>query len=151
MIAAGCRSHKKKAVNFLEKGFEMPVCQGALRGLNDYPWQYSYKTSSIDPHGRPVDILHDFYIPALRLSTQYDRVAGYFRSSSLAAASQGFSAFAAGGGKMRLVVGPDLEADNVAAVLPGGVAGDRSLNPGESGKSRPPPLPMLPAPTGRPG
>lgn len=97
----------------------MPSCKGPLRGLSDYPWQYSYKTSSIDPDGRPVSILHDFYIPALRLSIQYDRVAGYFRSSSLAAASQGFSAFAAAGGKMRLVVGADLEVEDVAAILKG--------------------------------
>ena len=97
----------------------MPVCQGALKELSDYPWQYSYKTSSIGPDGRLVNILHDFYIPALRLSSKYDRVAGYFRSSSLAAASQGFSAFAAAGGKMRLVVGADLEAEDVAAILQG--------------------------------
>ncbi|MCG6878844.1 MAG: hypothetical protein LJE96_06810 [Deltaproteobacteria bacterium] len=36
------------------------------------------------PGGKAVNILHDFYIPALSLSVQYDRVAGYSRSSSLA-------------------------------------------------------------------
>jgi len=54
--------------------------------------------------GRPVDMLQDFYIPALRLAVRYARVAGYFRSSSLAAASREFSALAGRRGKMHLYV-----------------------------------------------
>ena len=73
------------------------------KNFRSFSWQYSHKTSTAAPDRRPVDILHDFYIPALRSSVRYDRVAGYFRSSSLAAASRGFSAFAADGGRMRLV------------------------------------------------
>ncbi|MCF8011659.1 MAG: helicase [Clostridiales bacterium] len=69
--------------------------------------------------GRPVDVLQDFYIPALSLSVRYDRVAGYFRSSSLAAASQGFSSFVGRNGKMRLIVGADLEPHDVQAILDG--------------------------------
>jgi hypothetical protein len=64
-------------------------------------------------------MLHDFYVPALRLAVRYDRVAGYFRSSSLAAASMGFSAFVGRGGKMRLIVGADLEPEDVKAILAG--------------------------------
>ena len=37
----------------------------------------SYKTSSTIINGRPVDMLHDFYIPAISLAERYDRVAGY--------------------------------------------------------------------------
>ncbi|TEB09085.1 helicase-related protein [Pelotomaculum propionicicum] len=91
------------------------------RGLRSRRWLLSYKTSSTIIDGCPVDILKDFYIPALQLSVRYDRVAGYFRSSSLAAASQGFSSFAGRQGKMRLIVGADLEPDDVKAIL----AGDR--------------------------
>lgn len=102
--------------------------------LKEYPWHYSYKSSSVKENGQPVDILHDFYIPALKRSTRYDRVAGYFRSSSLAAASQGFSAFSAAGGTMRLVVGADLQAEDVAAILKGdqermAVSLEKELNP----------------------
>ncbi|HEY8345909.1 MAG TPA: helicase-related protein [Symbiobacteriaceae bacterium] len=92
---------------------------GSALGLRSREWLYSYKTSTTLIDGRPVDMLHDFYIPALRLATGYDRVAGYFRSSSLAAASQGFSAFVNHGGKMRLIVGADLEPEDVAAILAG--------------------------------
>ena len=58
-------------------------------GLRGIEWKLTYYTSDIADNGKPVDILHDFYLPALNRVTRYDRVAGYFRSSSLAAASQG--------------------------------------------------------------
>jgi hypothetical protein len=88
--------------------------------LREYPWRLSYSTSAHTPEGRPVDILHDFYVPALKRAVQYDRVAGYFRSSSLAAASQGFSAFVAQGGAARMVVGSDLDPVDVQAILAAG-------------------------------
>ncbi len=89
------------------------------RTFKNRKWQYTYKTSSTGPAGRPVNILHDFYIPVLKRSLAYDRVAGYFRSSSLAVASQGFSAFTAANGKMRLIVGADMDPNDVTAILQG--------------------------------
>ncbi|MAL94412.1 MAG: helicase [Haliea sp.] len=87
--------------------------------LRDYPWESSYATSDIREDGKLVDVLHDFYIPALMRATAYDRVAGYFTSSSLAAASQGFSGFVENGGRARFVVGMQLTAEDAAAVLQG--------------------------------
>jgi hypothetical protein len=92
------------------------------KGLRSREWRWSYRTSSTLIDGRPVNMLHDFYIPALQLANRYDRVAGYFRSSSLAAASQGFSSFISRDGKMRLIVGADLEPEDVAAILNGDAA-----------------------------
>ncbi len=60
-------------------------------------WQPRYRSTT-------SDVLHDFYIPDLRASVRCDRVAGYFRSTSLAAASQGFSALVENKGHVRLVV-----------------------------------------------
>lgn len=88
-------------------------------GLRSYPWRLEYRTSSSMIDGRPVDILHDFYLPALRHANRYDRVAGYFRSSSLAVASQGFSSFVGRQGHMRLIVGCDLDFEDVKAILDG--------------------------------
>ena len=85
--------------------------------FRDHPWRISYRTSSLTPDGKPLNILHDFYLPALRQAVAYDRVAGYFRSSSLAAASQGFSGFAANQGQARLIVGADLSPDDVQIIL----------------------------------
>ena len=89
------------------------------KGFRSREWLFSYRTSSTLIDGRPVNILHDFYIPALELAASYDRVAGYFRSSSLAAASRGFSAFVGRKGKMRLIVGADLDPEDVRAILLG--------------------------------
>lgn len=83
--------------------------------FRDWNWRLSYKTSGL----KAVSILHDFYIPVLQRAVRYDRVAGYFRSTSLAAASQGFSAFVGNQGRMRLLVGADLEPHDVEAILHG--------------------------------
>ena len=88
-------------------------------GLKNYKWELTYSTSGLKDNGEPTDILHDFYIPALKRITEYDRVAGYFRSSSLAAASQGYTSFLNHGGKMRMIVGADLQLQDVAAILAG--------------------------------
>jgi len=85
--------------------------------FQDYPWRISYRTSSLGQDGKSINILHDFYLPVLRHAVAYDRVAGYFRSTSLAAASQGFSAFVANQGKARLIVGADLAEEDVRAIL----------------------------------
>ena len=87
--------------------------------LRDFSWEPSYATSDIREDGKLVDVLHDFYIPALRRATRYDRVAGYFTSSSLAAASQGFSRFVENSGVARFVVGMQLDPEDAAAILQG--------------------------------
>ncbi len=68
-----------------------------LSSLKDKPWLPWYRSTQ-------CSILHDFYIPSLRAAKHYDRVAGYFRSSSLAIATQGFSAMIQRGGCICLVV-----------------------------------------------
>lgn len=95
----------------------MTFCQDESLLLPDYPWRISYRTSSVNLEGHPVNILHNFYIPALKRSVRYDRVAGYFRSTSLAAASQGFSAFTRQDGKARFIVGADLDPEDVRILL----------------------------------
>ena len=88
-------------------------------GFIGFPWQYRYCTSALNQEGQPTNVLHDFFIPALQRAVRYDRVAGYFRSTSLAAASQGYTAFLRHGGTMRLIVGADLAIPDVAAILQG--------------------------------
>lgn len=89
------------------------------KNFSRFPWRITYRTSSFKEDGSPVNILHDFYIPVLKRAVRYDRVAGYFRSSSLAAASQGFSAFVGSQGKARFIVGADLDPEDVKAILLG--------------------------------
>lgn len=85
--------------------------------LKDYPWEPSYASSDFNDDGTETDILHDFYIPILQRSVFYDRVAGYFTSTSLASASKGFSRFVDNNGKARFIVGVDLDQEDAETIL----------------------------------
>ena len=66
---------------------------------------YSYETGNGDP-------INEFYIPVLSDAIKYDRIAGYFSSSSLAIAARGIAGLIGNGGKMRIIASPHLsEAD----------------------------------------
>ncbi|NCA72409.1 MAG: helicase, partial [Sphingobacteriia bacterium] len=90
-----------------------------IRGMEHIKRSASFQQRDWQPRYRSTtsDVLHDFYIPALRASVRYDRVAGYFRSTSLAAASQGFSALVKNKGHVRLVVGADLDPKDAQVIL----------------------------------
>ncbi len=90
-----------------------------IRGMEHIKPSASFQQRDWQPRYRSTtsDVLHDFYIPALRASVRYDRVAGYFRSTSLAAASQGFSALVENKGHVRLVVGADLDPEDARVIL----------------------------------
>ena len=88
--------------------------------FRDKKWRVSYKTSSVDEQGRPINVLREFYIPALSRAVTYDRVAGYFRSSALAVASEGYTSLLnRPQGHIRLIVGADLDVKDVQAILNG--------------------------------
>lgn len=69
---------------------------------------------------RPNDNpLETFYLPTLAASTHYDRSAGYFRSSALAAAAAGIVRLIENNGRMRLLVGAELAEQDVEAIRKG--------------------------------
>lgn len=63
------------------------------------------------------DILHDFYIPALKQSTEYQRLAGFFSSTSLAVAARGILGFIRNGGIMKLIVSPRLRREDLDIIM----------------------------------
>lgn len=65
------------------------------------------------------NILDDFYIPALANAVRYDRLAGYYSSSSLAASAIGMSAFIRNGGIMRLVTSVQITESDQQAIKEG--------------------------------
>lgn len=65
------------------------------------------------------NILDDFYIPALKVAVGYDRAVGFFSAAMLSYAAQGLSAFIEHDGKMRLIFGGELEAEDANAIRDG--------------------------------
>ena len=68
---------------------------------------------SYDTTGDP---LRRFYVPVLQRAVAYDRVAGYFFSSSFATAAAGMARFIANEGIVRLLVGAQLTAADTEAL-----------------------------------
>lgn len=62
------------------------------------------------------DLVDSFYIPVLENAIQYDRIAGFFSSSSLAIASKGLAGLIKNKGKMRLIACPQLQSNDVEII-----------------------------------
>ena len=76
-------------------------------GIKDLPEIKSGYDSGFD------DILNDFYIPVLKETKYYKRIAGFFSSSSLSVAARGIAGLIENGGHMDLLVSPRLSAEDV--------------------------------------
>jgi len=79
-------------------------------GLRDISLKKAYSSDS-------DNILQDFYIPALEASIRYDRIAGFFSSSSLAIAARGILGLIKNGGVMKLIVSPKLSKKDLGIIL----------------------------------
>lgn len=65
------------------------------------------------------EIVVDFYIPCLEHAVVYKRAVGFFSSNILLQISKGLGAFADHGGKMKLLVSPQLEPEDYEAIKRG--------------------------------
>ena len=63
------------------------------------------------------DILRDFYIPTLESSVEYNRLAGFFSSTSLALAARGIIGLIKNDGFIKLLVSPKLNKDDLEIIL----------------------------------
>ncbi|MDA8239036.1 MAG: DEAD/DEAH box helicase family protein [Nitrospiraceae bacterium] len=97
MRASGSQVNKGSAEHYL---YETPM------NLPSIDLRISYRT------GRD-DLVNDFFIPCLEEAVLYRRAAGYFTSAGLALAARGVASLASRGGKMKLVVSPYLDPDDV--------------------------------------
>lgn len=77
--------------------------------FKDINISYSYETGKDDP-------VNEFYVPLLAQSVSYDRIAGFFSSSSLAIAARGLGGLIRNNGKMRLLACPKLNPDDVKTI-----------------------------------
>ncbi|MDI3478415.1 MAG: hypothetical protein PWQ59_1940 [Thermoanaerobacterium sp.] len=63
------------------------------------------------------NILEDFYIPALKETTEYCRLAGFFSSKSLAIAARGIVGLVRNNGHMKMVVCPKLTDEDLNTII----------------------------------
>ena len=78
--------------------------------LKDLHFEYSYDTNFDD------DVIEKFYEPALSASKTYRRMAGFFRSSSLAATAEGISNFVKNNGRMEVVACPYFTDEDIKII-----------------------------------
>jgi len=81
-------------------------------GLRDISLKSSYDSDQ-------DDIVNDFYIKVLNEATSYDRIAGFFSSSSFYVSARGIAQFVRNGGRMRLIVGAHMNAADINAIIDG--------------------------------
>lgn len=67
----------------------------------------------------PEYILNNFYRPCLSKSVSYDRIAGFFSSSTFSVISKGLMSFVLNKGKMRLITSPYISAEDKDAIIEG--------------------------------
>jgi primosomal protein N' len=71
--------------------------------------KYSYESEK-------DDLIWDFYIPMLSYAKRYDRISGFFSSTSLALAARGLAGMIERGGTMRLITCPRLSKEDAAVI-----------------------------------
>lgn len=78
-------------------------------GLPALKLETEYRTGEADP-------AREFYRPCLEVSTEYDRAAGYFRSSVFLVVGRSLVEFAKRGGRTRLVCSPSLSEEDAEGI-----------------------------------
>lgn len=78
----------------------------------------SFKSLDIKPsyESGVGDIVQDFYEPVLTDAVSYDRISGFFTSTSLAVSARGMCNFIKNGGIMRLITSPIMSSDDVEII-----------------------------------
>ena len=104
--------------------FRMPVEFSAARDLlprqldrrNDDVTGLATLALKTSYHKGRDDIASDFYLPAMRCATKYDRAVGYFRSTVFIIAWPALREFVARGGRIRILCSQVLSADDIEAI-----------------------------------
>ncbi len=111
MIHESHESARMKKGKISEDWCDSWIKETMKSSLRDIEYRVFYR-----PHDNPLET---FYLPTLAASIHYDRSAGYFRSSALAAAAAGIVRLIHNNGTMRLLVGAELSEQDVEAIKQG--------------------------------
>lgn len=80
-------------------------------GLRNLEIERSYYTER-----DPYKLINNFYIPTLKETKNYYRVAGYFSSTALSIAAEGIAGLIENEGKMRLLISPELSEKDIDVI-----------------------------------
>lgn len=80
--------------------------------LKDLHLENSYESDESKEH-----LIDNFYNPVLECANRYYRIAGFFSSSSLVVAAEGISGLIHNGGKMYLLVSPELSEEDYKTII----------------------------------
>ena len=89
--------------------------------LKELSFKHEYRSDK-------ANLIRDFYTPCLKNATRYCRAVAYFTSNGLKQNVKGLAAFIRNGGRMSLVTGPKLMADDIEAIQHGYKAKQHSLD-----------------------
>lgn len=78
-------------------------------GLKELDLKVSYESGT-------DDLLNNFYIKVLEQAVEYNRISGFFSSTSLAVSARGVKGLVDNGGKMRLIMSPRLSEEDISAI-----------------------------------
>lgn len=79
--------------------------------LRDITISTNYETTE-----NSTQLVDEFYIPVLEQSEKYYRIAGFFSSSALAIAAKGIEGLVNNGGKMYLMISPELSDEDFRVI-----------------------------------
>ena len=80
-------------------------------GLKDIKLATSYETTE-----SRSELLDEFYIPVLEQANRYYRIAGFFSSTALSVAAKGIECLINNGGKMFLLISPELSEEDYKVI-----------------------------------
>jgi superfamily II DNA or RNA helicase len=102
-------------------------------GLRDLKLSTSYETTE-----SKSQLLDDFYIPVLENACKYYRIAGFFSSSALSVAAKGIEGLISNGGKMYLLISPEMSEEDYEVIKKHGcIPSDASFYKGLSFETMP--------------
>ena len=84
---------------------------GDTMSLKELAISTSYETTE-----SRTQLLDEFYIPVLAMAKKYYRIAGFFSSTALTVAMKGIEGLVNSGGKMYLLVSPELSEDDYRTI-----------------------------------
>lgn len=74
---------------------------------------------SMSYNNQKSDVVHEFLLPALKESVEYDRAVGFFSSTSLLSITLGIKELVNNDGKIKIICSPKLSDEDIKSITEG--------------------------------